>query len=240
MMPAYMNWSGGKDSSLCLHHILKEGKYRVDYLLTSVNSMYNRISMHGVRRDLLEAQAKSLGIPLHTVELSEQPGMKEYEQAMRDKTSFLKSKGCDHAIFGDIFLEDLKQYREQKLGELNISCVFPLWKIPTRDLMNEFLEMGYKAILVCINEEYLNKKFCGRLIDKSLLNDFPENVDPCGENGEYHSYVYDGPIFRYPIHFHKAETVYRRYTAPENSSGAASTVDHPSTYGFYFCDLLPY
>jgi uncharacterized protein (TIGR00290 family) len=201
--------------------------------------MHNRISMHGVSRDLLEAQAKSLGIPLHTVELSEQPGMKEYEQAMRDKTFFLKGKGCDHAIFGDIFLEDLKRYREQKLAELNISCVFPLWKVPTKDLMKEFLELGYKAILVCINEEYLNKNFCGRLIDKSLLNDLPENVDPCGENGEYHSYVYDGPIFRYPIHFRKAETVYRRYTAPENSSGAASTVDHPSTLGFYFCDLLP-
>src|SRR5450631_2113944 len=124
MMPAYMNWSGGKDSSLCLHHILKEGKYRVDYLLTCVNSMHNRISMHGVRRELLEAQANSLGIPLQTVELSEQPGMKEYEQVMRDKTFYLKSKGCDHAIFGDIFLEDLKQYREQKLAESDISCVF--------------------------------------------------------------------------------------------------------------------
>jgi uncharacterized protein (TIGR00290 family) len=239
MMRSYMNWSGGKDSSLCLHRILGDRKYQVDCLLTSVNSMHNRISMHGVRRELLEAQANSLGIPLDTVELPEQPAMKEYEQAMKGKTSFLKSKGCDYAIFGDIFLEDLRRYREQKLDELNICCVFPLWKISTRELMKEFLELGYKGILVCINEECLDKNFCGRLIDKSLLNDLPENVDVCGENGEYHSYVYDGPIFRYPIHFHKGETVYRRFTAPENSSGAARTVDHPSTYGFYFCDLLP-
>src|ERR1700730_2366582 len=125
MISTYMNWSGGKDSSLCLHRILRDKRYRVDYLLTSVNAFHNRISMHGVRRELLTAQADSIGIPLQTIELPEQPGMAEYEQAMMEKVSFLKSKGCTHALFGDIFLEDLKRYREEKLQSLDIRCVFP-------------------------------------------------------------------------------------------------------------------
>jgi uncharacterized protein (TIGR00290 family) len=239
MMSAYMNWSGGKDSSLCLHRILQDKKYRVDYLLTSVNAEHNRISMHGVRRELLKSQADSLGITLVTVELPDQPGMKDYEKAMSDKTSMLKSRGCDHAIFGDIFLEDLRRYREQKLDEQKIDCVFPIWKIPSRELVEEFLDLGYKAIIVCVNEKWLEKNFCGRLIDESLLNDLPENVDPCGENGEYHSFVFDGPIFSRPVQFQKGETVYRLYTAPENSTATGAAFDHPSTVGFYFCDLLP-
>src|SRR5260221_7829655 len=171
MSKAYMNWSGGKDSSLCLHRVLEEKSYTVDSLLTSVNTFHNRISMHGVRRELLEAQAASIGIPLQTIELGEQPGMEEYEQATIEKVSFLKSKGCTHALFGDIFLEDLKRYREEKLQSLDIHCTFPLWKIPTKGLMREFLDKGFKAIIVCVNEKVLDKSFCGRLIDESFLLD---------------------------------------------------------------------
>lgn len=228
-----MNWSGGKDSSWCLYKALQSGNYNVTHLLTSVNAVHDRISMHGVRRSLLEAQAKSIGIPLTTIELPEQPGMNEYENAMLQKVSELKQTGCNHSIFGDIFLEDLKIYREQKLATIDIECVFPLWKIDTTELVNEFIMLGFKSIIVCINEQYLDKSFCGRIIDHELINDLPKNVDPCGENGEFHSFVFDGPIFKNSIPFTKGEIVYKTYTAPKVDD------DSKPAYGFYFCDLLP-
>jgi uncharacterized protein (TIGR00290 family) len=235
----YMNWSGGKDSSLCLHHILQDKNYQVECLLTSVNAAHNRVSMHGVRRELLGAQAAALDLPLQTIELPEQPGMEEYEQAMMQKVADLKHEGYTHAVFGDIFLEDLKLYREQKLQELDIRCVFPLWKIPTRQLMEEFLQLGFKAVIVCVNEKFLDKSFCGRLIDDYFVNDLPSDVDVCGENGEFHSFVFDGPVFRHPIAWTKGETVYRKYEAPQSENNNCTPVTGKSTYGFYFCDLLP-
>jgi uncharacterized protein (TIGR00290 family) len=235
----YMNWSGGKDSSLCLYHILKDPRYTIDRLLTSVNAAHNRVSMHGVRRELLNAQALSLGLPLQTIELPEQPDMQEYEQAMMQNVSALKKEGYTHAVFGDIFLEDLKLYREQKLQEANISCVFPLWKIPTQQLMKEFLHLGFKAIIVCVNEKFLDKSFCGRIIDDYFVRDLPDNVDVCGENGEFHSFVFDGPVFKYPVSFTKGEIVYRTYHAPQTAQNNCTPVTGESAYGFYFCDLLP-
>ncbi|HMH21358.1 MAG TPA: hypothetical protein VK563_06270 [Puia sp.] len=239
MIRAYMNWSGGKDSSLCLRRIMEDRNYQVDFLLTSVNSFHNRISMHGVRRELLMAQAASIGIPLQTLELPEQPGMKEYEQAMTEKIISLKAAGCTHAIFGDIFLEDLRRYREEKLQSLEIHCEFPLWKAPTPQLMKEFIALGFRAVIVCVNEKYLDKSFCGRLIDESFLQDLPENADPCGENGEYHSFVFEGPLFRTPIPFEKGEITLRHYHAPVNSPGPDNPMDQSSQASFYFCDLLP-
>lgn len=238
MKKAYMNWSGGKDSSLCLHYIMRDKQYAVDCLLTSVNAVHNRVSMHGVRRELLEAQAQSIGLPLQTIELPEQPGMQEYEAAMMDKVSTLKKSGCDYSIFGDIFLEDLKLYREQKLQQLDITCVFPLWKISTTQLVKEFIALGFKSIIVCVNEKFLDKSFCGRLIDESFVNDLPPGVDPCGENGEFHSYVFDGPVFKYPVPVEKGEIVYRQYAAPANTDDSCNPMDRPSPYGFYFCDLM--
>lgn len=235
---SYMNWSGGKDSSLCLHYIQKDRNYTVDCLLTSVNAAHDRISMHGVRRELLIAQADSIGLPLQTIELPEQPGMDEYEQAMMSKVGALKQNGYTHAVFGDIFLEDLKQYRVQKLATVDISCVFPLWKISTQELMEEFLSLGFKAIIVCINEKFLDKSFCGRVIDESFMRDLPRDVDVCGENGEFHSFVYDGPIFKYPVPFVKGEIVLRKYNAPQTNSDGNNPMDKASDYGFYFCDLL--
>lgn len=245
MKHSYMNWSGGKDSSLCLQKIMEEGQYSVDYLLTSVNAFHNRISMHGVRRELLETQARSIGIPLQTIELPEQPGMTEYEQSMQEKCSWLKEQGCANALFGDIFLEDLRHYREEKLKGLGINGIFPLWQIPTTQLMDEFLQKGFKAIIVCVNGKFLDKSFCGRIIDESFVRDLPANVDPCGENGEYHSFVFDGPVFREPIPFVKGEIVYREYKAPATAQAVAPSaspcnpMDQPSQTGFYFCDLLP-
>lgn len=233
-----MNWSGGKDSSLCLHKILQDKRYTVDRLLTSVNAVHDRISMHGVRRALLNAQAASIGLPLQTIELPEQPGMAEYELAMMQEVNALQQAGYTHAVFGDIFLEDLKVYREKKLAEVDIECVFPLWEIPTSQLMQEFLDLGFKAIIVCVNEQFLDKSFCGRLIDASFVQDLPPGVDVCGENGEYHSFVFDGPIFKYPIPFEKGKIVYRKYEAPKTDGDAGGSMDQASQYGFYFCDLL--
>jgi uncharacterized protein (TIGR00290 family) len=238
MINAYMNWSGGKDSSLALHKLIQDKQYDIRYLLTSVNSTHDRISMHGVRRSLLEAQAKSIGIPLQTIELPELPSMEVYENNMLQKVSALKSEGLSHAIFGDIFLEDLRKYREEKLQDAGIECVFPLWKIDTKDLMNEFLCAGFKAIIVCVNEQYLDKSFCGRIIDESFVRDLPGNVDVCGENGEFHSFVFDGPIFRQPVAFNKGELVSRSYSAPATDSGN-NAMDKPSEYNFYFFDIIP-
>jgi uncharacterized protein (TIGR00290 family) len=237
----YMNWSGGKDSSLCLHKILMEDKYQVNYLLTSINKVHDRVSMHGVRTGLLRQQADSIGIPLKLIELPESPDMVEYEKEMEKKVNEISSEGINHTIFGDIFLEDLKKYREDKLKPLGIEAVFPLWKISTKELMNQFIDQGFKAIIVCVNGKFLDKSFCGRIIDRSFVNDLPDNVDVCGENGEYHSYVFDGPIFKTPINFKKGEIVYREYAKPKDSKNDHynSVCEAEKDYGFYFCDLLP-
>jgi uncharacterized protein (TIGR00290 family) len=230
MTRAYFNWSGGKDSAFALWKILKEREFKIEYLLTSMNSFNDRISMHGVRRELLNAQALSLNIPLTTIELPGQPSMKEYEDAMINKINWLKEKGISHSVFGDIFLEDLRKYREDKLAIAGVQCVFPIWRINTKELINEFIDKGFKAIVVCINEKFLDKSFCGRVIDKDFIADLPPTVDACGENGEFHSFVYDGPIFKTPIPFTKGEMVYKEYKDPDTSK-------KENYYGFYFCDL---
>ena len=229
MTRAYFNWSGGKDSALALWKVLKEKKFKIEYLLTSMNSFHDRISMHGVRRNLLEAQASSLNIPLTTIELPEEPSMKEYEAAMMNKVNWMKEQNVTHSIFGDIFLEDLKTYREEKLATASIQCVFPIWKRATKKLVKEFVDEGFKAIIVCINEKFLDKSFCGMMIDQNFINKLPSSVDACGENGEFHSFVYDGPIFRYPIPFTRGGVVYKEYKSPETNR---------KNDGFYFCDLL--
>jgi len=226
----YMNWSGGKDSALCLYKAMQSGSYNITHLLTSVNAVHNRISMHGVKRSLLEAQANAIGLPLLTIKLPEQPSMQEYEEAMLAKVQQLKQSGCTHAIFGDIFLEDLRVYREQKLQQQGIACAFPLWKQDTTALVHEFIHLGFKSMVVCVNGQYLDKSFCGRVIDESFLQDLPTNVDPCGENGEFHSFVFEAPVFKQPIAITKGEIVYKEYAAPAAGE---------KPYGFYFCDLLP-
>jgi uncharacterized protein (TIGR00290 family) len=236
MTRAYFNWSGGKDSALALWKVLKGEEFKVEYLLTSMNSFHDRVSMHGVRRNLLETQACSLNISLTTIELPEQPSMAEYENALIDKVKTIKEQGIIHSIFGDIFLEDLKIYREQKLTSMGIQCVSPIWKKDPKNLITEFLLEGFKAMVVCINEKFLDKSFCGRMIDENFLNDLPSTVDACGENGEFHSFVFDGPVFKYPIPFVKGDIVYKEYKAPGNIDDIS---DPGKNYGFYFCDLLP-
>ncbi len=236
---AVFNWSGGKDSSLALYHIQKDNRYKIHSLLTSVNSSADRISMHGVRNSLLEKQAESLGIPLDKILLPEHPNMQTYESIMKDKMDELSGKGIDHSVFGDIFLEDLKKYREDQLHKIGWKAVFPLWKRDTKELISEFIDLGFKAVLVCVNDRYLDVSFAGREIDKELLKDLPEGVDPCGENGEYHSFVYDGPIFKNRILFEQGETVYKTYPAPSSSNDDCfQPPSEEKQPGFYFKDLV--
>lgn len=236
-MKSFISWSGGKDSALALYYAQQQN-LNTHALLTSVNHTHNRISMHGVRRRLLEQQAESLQLPLYTVELSEEPDMIEYEKAVDDRYALLKKDGFGQAIFGDIFLEDLKQFREAQLARQNIQGIFPIWKRDTKELLHEFISLGFKAIIVCVNTKILDKNFCGRLIDESFINDLPKDADACGENGEYHSFVFDGPVFKSPIKFNTGETVYKEYKTPVNAGEECFTTPQPAT-GFYFIDLLP-
>jgi uncharacterized protein (TIGR00290 family) len=239
MHKSFFNWSGGKDSALALHYAIQNG-ISVQKLLTNVNAVHNRISMHGVRRSLLEAQAKAIGLPLDTIELSEQPSMKDYENAVITKLTTLKEEGFTNALFGDIFLEDLKQYRETQLATMGFKAIFPLWKQNTVQLMHEFIDLGFKTIVVCTKAEVLDESFAGRIIDRDFLEDIPPHVDPCGENGEFHTFVYDGPIFQNPVEFTIGEKVFREYIAPKDSKDQCFTPQPPNAnMGFWFCDLLP-
>lgn len=242
MKKALFNWSSGKDSALALYKIQQNPEYEIDCLLTSVNQQFQRISMHGVRVELLQQQAKSIGIPLEIMQIPEMPTMEVYENVMQETLEKLKEKGITHSIFGDIFLEDLRKYREDKLAKMRFEGVFPLWKIPTKDLIQEFISLGFKTIVVCVNERYLDKSFVGRIIDQQFIDDLPENVDVCGENGEFHTFSFDGPIFKKPINFEIGEIVYRKYEKrKQKSSNTACDSDATDAYdyGFWYCDLIP-
>lgn len=209
--------------------------------MTSVNQQFQRISMHGVRVELLEKQAKSIGLPLEIMQIPEMPTMEVYEKVMQQTLEKLRDQGVSHSIFGDIFLEDLRKYREDKLAEIGFEGVFPLWKIPTPDLIQEFINLGFKTIVVCVNERFLDKSFVGRVIDQNFIDDLPENVDVCGENGEFHTFTFDGPIFSRPIDFEVGEIVYRKYEKPkEVSSNTAcdTSATDAFDYGFWYCDLI--
>lgn len=239
---ALFNWSSGKDCALALYKTLQNTDFKIECLLTSVNQQYQRISMHGIRIELLLEQAQSIGIPLKILEVPEMPTMEVYEKVMTETLTELKQNGITHSIFGDIFLEDLRQYRENQLAKIGLTGVFPIWKIPTQDLIQEFISLGFKTIVVCVNEKYLDKSFVGRIIDQDFINDLPENVDVCGENGEFHTFTFDGPIFSKPIDFEIGEIVYRKYEKPEkqdSSNTACDTNDETAfDFGFWYCDLI--
>ncbi len=225
---AVFNWSGGKDSAFALWKVLKQKKFSVKTLLTSVSQKYERISMHGVRKELLLQQTASIGLPLEMVMIPDETSMSDYDNLMAAKLSKLKNKRIEYSIFGDIFLEDLKNYREQRLAEVDMKAIFPIWKMDTRQVVQQFINYGFKAVVVSANARLLDKSFAGRLIDKSFLADLPVNVDPCGENGEFHSFVFDGPVFNKPIRFKTGETVLKKYKTSDKW-------DH----AFWYCDLLP-
>lgn len=230
MKKAFINWSGGKDACMALWMLRNQGQYVADRLLTSMNSGQDRISMHGVRRSLLEKQAAAIGLPLHTVELPDMPDMTSYEHAMQQKLESFRKEGLQTAVFGDIFLEDLRQYREARLAALKMEAIFPLWKLDTRQLVETFIAKGFRAVVVCTQDSSLPADFCGRELDLAFLRDLPAGVDPCGENGEFHSFVYDGPVFKDAVSFIRGEMVQRWYRDPAGSA---------ADMGFHYCDLLP-
>ncbi|WP_185209360.1 diphthine--ammonia ligase [Chryseobacterium sp. C3] len=230
---AIFNWSSGKDSALALYKILKEEKFEVTSLLTSINKEFQRISMHGVHVSLLEKQAESLGFPLIKMELPKEPSMEEYREIIGRTMTEIQSQGITHSIFGDIFLEDLKKYREDQLRSIGMEGVFPLWKINTTDLIREFLDLGFKTIVTCVNETYLDKSFAGRIIDEDFIKDLPENVDVCGENGEFHTFTFNGPLFKNPVEFEIGEIVKKTYPKPKSDENSED-----DEYVFWFCDLI--
>jgi len=213
-------WSGGKDSALSLYILRKFHNYEIVSLLTSVTEDYNRISMHGVRRVLLQQQAKSLGLPLEILYITRDSSNEEYEAKMKEKLLQYKSKGVSSVVFGDIFLEDLRKYRENNLAQIGMKGIFPIWKRDTIELAHTFIELGFKAVITCVDSQFLDGKFAGRYFDNEFLFELPPKVDPCGENGEFHTFVYDGPIFRERIRFRRGKIVLR-----DNR--------------FYFRDLIP-
>ncbi len=227
-------WSGGKDSSYCLHRVLKEQVLEVKCLLTTVNDEFKRISMHGVREELLDIQAEAIGIPLLKVRVKEGTN-EEYEEQM--ETAFLKAKseGIDNVIFGDIFLEDLRVYRERNLAKVGMKGIFPLWKMDTTTLLNDFISRQFKTVICCTNDGYLGEEWAGREIDKSFIEQLPVGVDPCGENGEYHTFCYDGPLFQKKISFTVGEKVYKALEVKTDNVPQPKVM----TNGFWFCDLLP-
>ena len=189
-------------------------------LLTTVTEDYDRVSMHGVRSSLLLKQAESLRLPLEIMRINKDAANEEYEATMAETLVRHKKQGVSRVVFGDIFLEDVRRYREDNLARVGMTGLFPLWGRSTRELAQEFVDLGFKAVLTCVDSEFLDGKFAGRVYDRDLLSELPDSVDPCGENGEFHSFVYDGPIFRETVLHRKGRVVLR--------DGR-----------FYYCDLTP-
>jgi len=212
-------WSGGKDSAIALYEVQKSRRYEISSLLTTITEDYDRVSMHGVPRILVEQQAYSLGLPLEKVFIPRSCSNEEYEAKMRESLARFRQDGVSSVVFGDVFLEWVRKYREDNLSKVGMKAIFPIWGRDTTELTNSFMALGFQAITTCVDSKVLDVRFIGRTLDKHFLAELPPDVDPGGENGEFHSFVFDGPIFRERIAFITGEVVLRD--------------------SFYFCDLLP-
>jgi len=212
-------WSGGKDSALALYEVINNQQYDILTLLTTVTEDYDRISMHGVRRVLLERQAQSLDFPLEIVPIPKDCSNEEYQTRMERTLDKYRKQSIASVVFGDIFLEDLRKYREDNLAKMAMQGIFPLWQRDSSQLTRKLIDTGFKAIVTCVDAKALDRSFVGRIIDDDFINDLPSSVDPNGENGEFHSFVFDGPIFKEKILFTTGEVVQRD--------------------SFYYGDLLP-
>ncbi len=210
-LKSVFNWSGGKDSALALCKVLQDKKYDVISLLTTVNNENQRSSMHAIPLPILKKQAESMGIPLYIVELEPSGTMGNYESAMRKAVEHFKELGVGHFIFGDIFLHDVKSYREKQLQPYGIEVVEPLWGKTSKEIMDDFLQSGLKTIIVTTMADILDERFIGRHLNKDFVNALPENIDICGENGEYHTFCYDGAIFRFPVPYSLGEPLKMTY-----------------------------
>jgi uncharacterized protein (TIGR00290 family) len=212
-------WSGGKDSALALHELKKSADAEVTALLTTVTEGFDRISMHGVRRKLLTAQAEALRLPLEEICIPQKCSNEIYEERMRQALEKSQLEGVSATAFGDLFLQEIRSYREKRMAMIGMEAIFPLWDRNTGDLAQEFVRLGFRATIVCVDTEVLGSEFAGREYDEGFIRDLPPGIDPCGENGEFHTFVYDGPIFSKPVQVLKGEKVLR-----DNR--------------FFYCDLL--
>ena len=219
MEKVLFSWSGGKDSAISLYEIQKGKKYEILSLLTTITEDYDRVSLHGVPRTLVEQQAHSLGLPIEEVFIARGSSNEEYDSKMGEVLTRFKQAGVSLVVFGDVFLEWVRKYRENNLSKLGMVGIFPIWGRDTAELTRSFIALGFQAITTCIDSKVLDKRFLGRIIDESFLAQLPLNVDPGGENGEFHSFVFDGPIFKERIPYTLGESVQRD--------------------SFHFCDLLP-
>jgi uncharacterized protein (TIGR00290 family) len=217
--PVLFCWSGGKDSAMALHVLGQDGRFHIVSLLTTVTEGFDRISMHGVRRELLLQQVRSIGLPLQEVRIPPQCSNRLYEQRMEEALRVHYAAGVRKVAFGDIFLEDLRAYRENNLARIGMTALFPIWKRDTRELVRYFRVHQFRSVAACIDPRILPRTFAGRELDPSFFAELPPQADPCGENGEFHTFAFDGPIFRHAIPFRTGEVVERD--------------------SFVFCDLLP-
>jgi uncharacterized protein (TIGR00290 family) len=206
---AIMSWSTGKDSAFALHEARRSGELEIVGLLTTVTSAFGRVSMHGVRESLLDRQAEALGLRCWKVPIPSPCPNEVYEREMERVLSQVRELGVRHVVFGDLFLEDLRRYREEKLSAAGMKAVFPLWMRPTAALAREMIAAGLRATLTCVDPRRLDASFVGRTFDEGLLADLPGSVDPCGENGEFHSFAWAGPMFPEPIGVRVGEVVER-------------------------------
>lgn len=199
--PIVMSYSGGKDSSFALHMLRQQSQWKVERLLTTATREYMRSSMHGIRHDLVLAQAESIGLPLDVVWMEATGGSEDYEASMMQTLQRYLKQGIEYMAFGDLYLEDVRAYREALNASVGMNSLFPVWGIPTPEFARDFIANGFKAIVVCVDITQLDACFCGRTFDAQFLADLPDGVDPCAENGEFHTFCYDGPIFQHPVAF---------------------------------------
>jgi uncharacterized protein (TIGR00290 family) len=219
MTPVLMSWSGGKDSAVALYELQRSGRYRVVGLMTTVAREDGRIGMHGVGRELLARQARALDLPLHEVAIPAGASNVAYEAALAEAFAVHRDAGCTTVAFGDLFLEDIRAYRDGLMARLGMAPVYPVWGRETHGFADAFIAAGFKATVCSVDLARLDISFAGRPIDANLLADLPAGVDPCGENGEFHSFVHDGPNFREPV--------------------ALSVGARRAEGGFGYCDLRP-
>ena len=214
-----VSWSGGKDSCMALEELLADDRYQVAALVTTLTRESDCISMHGVRRSLLERQAQSLRLPLEQIAISRGASNQEYEAALEQALAAYLESGIKSMVFGDLFLEDIRAYRETLLSRLGLHPLFPLWKRDTLTLIENFIARGFKAVVSCVDSKALDRSFAGRVIDAQFLQQLPSHVDPCGENGEFHTFVFGGPLFKSEI--------------PFEAGNIRLEANH------YYCDIIP-
>lgn len=212
MKQAYFNWSSGKDSALALHKALLSGKYNIHTLFTVVNGSEDCVSLHKVSAELLERQAYSIGIPLFLMRTESDESIKEYKVRMERHLGRMKAQGVDTALFGDIYLDEVRSMREKNFENTGVTAEFPLWNMNAAEIMREFIDEGFKAVITSVDCSVLDDRLLGRVIDRDFIRNFPIGADLCGENGEYHSFVFDGPIFRSPVRFSTGDRYYIDYT----------------------------